>query len=374
MSDGGPWMPAAEGARSKTVTVTSLDPYVGYRFRTTAVNAVGTSPPGPESVPMLPDNEHVKEHAKIGEPPSVTATSSASVVLAWASSPCRPQLMWELLYTRHGGTSGGEWHTIASRVSGTSYEAQSIRCPTGCSFRVRPLELKNLAEFYSRSSPVVRTKTLPRAQLGALRLELKFLASPSEPSRDNLISSRIAADLATAVGVSSSRVAIVEVRGQGRYVIFDFLPGGEPTPVQLGDELVGAIGDMSSLLYAGEVTASVDPSMPPLMVAHNGTVTPLVLNKGDAISRLAVTITTGFAFCACLCVALALFARAVCPTLAARAGRTSAGRSRRTKRFGTRKASYGRVRGDHEADNYDDDFDEDGDDIIEREARRLETY
>ena len=73
MSDGGAWLPAAEGVKGKTATIASLDPYSAYRFRAVATNALGTSTAGAESNPTLTDPEQ-----KLGEAPTVTPTSSAS--------------------------------------------------------------------------------------------------------------------------------------------------------------------------------------------------------------------------------------------------------------------------------------------------------
>ena len=67
----------------KTAIVGSLDPYVAYRFRVTASNAVGTSGHGPESSPALTD----AEHAKVGEAPTVVSTSSASITSSGFSEP-----------------------------------------------------------------------------------------------------------------------------------------------------------------------------------------------------------------------------------------------------------------------------------------------
>merc|ERR1711965_287910 len=158
MSDGGAWLPAVEDVKTKTVTVTALDPYVAYRFRAIAANAAGVSAAGPESGPILTD----AENTKVSEAPTATATSSASMSISWPSSPCRPQLTFEVLYARHDGGGGAalQWQTLAKSVSGSSYEVQSLRCPTGCVFRVRPLELRGLSDTYSRPSAVVRTKTL----------------------------------------------------------------------------------------------------------------------------------------------------------------------------------------------------------------------
>ena len=354
MSDGGAWLPAVEGVKAKTAKVTSLDPYVAYLFRMSAVNSAGSSPSGPESAPLLTDNEHARERAKIGEAPNATAVSSASVVVSWARSPCRPQLTFELLYARQSSSGPSEWQTIAKGISGSTYEARSLRCPTGCIFRIRPIELRNLADPYSKPSASVRTKQLKRAPTGAVRLELKLSVAPSAEEAVGGLASQLTTDLATALAVSESRVDIVEVRCQGLFFIFDLLPGGTPTPTELVAELARHTGNPQSQLFAGVITRGIDPSAPPLLVANNGSVSSLTQDVG-VLSGLAGTITSIIAVCACLVAAVAMCLRAV------GGGSSSATRegdpSRRSgrKRIDARK-TYGQV-GD-EGDEYDFDDDE----------------
>ena len=383
LSDGsGPWLPAAEGVKARSATITSLDPYTAYRFRVTAKNSAGSSSPGPESVPLLSDNEHTKEHPKIGEPPIVTATSSASVVVAWATSPCRPQLTWELLY-RHSGGGGGsgsassepaEWQTIVKGLSGSSYEVQSLRCPTGCAFRVRPLELRNLVDPYSKPSSVVRTKPLPRAPLNALRLELKLTAAmpPDDPTHrgdgDSVFSAQIVSDLANALGVATSRVSVAEVRGDGLFFIFDLLAAADArSPAELAQELVEAMSDPNSQLFAGVVTRNIDAKALPLLVAHNGTVTPLVDGSAadSSLASIGGTITSAIVVLVCLGAAVRVFVR----VLLSQRSDEAAGASRKKGRPNNK--AYNKVGADAaDDDDYDDEMIYDGDDH-RREARRL---
>ena len=378
MSDGGAWLPAVEGAKGKTAVVSSLDPYVAYRFRVSAANSAGSSPAGAASSPVVTD----ADHSKIGEAPTVVATSSASIAVSWASSPCRPQLTWEVLYAYHGGASASElkWQTLAKSVTGSTFEVQSLRCPAGCVFRVRPLELRGLADEYSKPSALVRTKTLPRPPSGAARLELRLVdvargetEAGAVTNRDSSnIGSRLAADLAMALEISRSRVDVVEVRGQGLFFIFDLLEATEgPTPEMLSHSLARQVKDSKSAIYAGAITQSVDSATPPQLIKSDGSV--VLIEAPVTVAGVAARITFFVAASAALIAVLCVCSRSLGSQIngAAPLKSPEGSSSRRRKGAAATKKSgggkYGKV-GEEELGEWSSD-----DDIIEREAARLSS-
>jgi len=367
MSDGGPWLPAVENVKAKTATVSSLDPYVAYRFRAIASNAAGVSAAGAESGPILTD----AERTKVGEPPTVTATSSASIMVTWPSSPCRPQLTFEVLYARHdgGGNSALQWQSLA-KMSGSSFEAQALRCPTGCVFRIRPIELRGMGDAYSRPSAVVRTKTLPRAPAGAKRLELKLTAKAPQ-DREGGLQAHLAADLATALEVPKSRIDIVEVRNKGLFFICDLLKSGDtsgPTPEELAHTLARQVSNSRSSLYSGSITSSIDSKAPPVYVGSDGSLS--AIDVPTTLAGIAARITFAIASCLALVALLTVCSR----TLGVRHaltgmgdGTEGAGRSKQ-RGSGTKRrngATYGRVEAG--LDDDDDDFD----DVLSNEVSQL---
>ena len=365
MSDGGAWLPAVEDVKGKVATVGSLDPYVAYKFRAIAANAAGTSAAGPESGPILTDAEHFK----MSEPPTATPTSSASISVSWASSACRPQLTFEVLYARHdgGGKEELRWETLAKSVSGSSYEVQSLRCPTGCVFRVRPLELRGLSD-YSRPSAVARTKVLPRPPSGATRVELKLSEEVAQEHASGL-HANLAADLAMALEVSKARVSIVEVRRKGLFFICDLLAADAgPTSEALAHSLVRQVSNMRSNLYQGSLTRNIDTSAPPLLVAIDGSVSQI--EAPATLAGVAARIT----FVIASVIALVAVGTVCSRTLGTRHevgmsgtdGDSGRGRQLKKSGGGGKKGNYGRVQPD---DLYEDE--DEMDDIIEREASRF---
>lgn len=149
-SGGGGWKPVFEGHTADSAVVDSIDPYSAHKFRLLSVNSVGRSSPGPESALMLTD----PERTILSSPPRAKATSSASFHISWQTSSCRPQLLWEVLYSLHNETGASQqgWHPLARGISGGEFEAPALRCPAGCAFRVHPLELKGW-EQYSQACP-----------------------------------------------------------------------------------------------------------------------------------------------------------------------------------------------------------------------------
>ena len=129
----------------------------------------------------------------------------------------------------HHGGHAASWDTLVKGASGSSYEVQSLRCPSGCAFRVRPIELRNLDDPYSKPSSIIRSKPLPRMPSEALRLELKLTKPPSMFGNDvrseistvtksaavdsvGSVGTQATTDLAAALGVGRNRVNVVEVR------------------------------------------------------------------------------------------------------------------------------------------------------------------
>ena len=379
MSEGGAWLPAAEDVKGKTTMISALDPYAVYRFRAIAINGAGSSKPGVESSSMVTDPEHANAA------PTVTPTSSASFEVSWLNSPCRPQVTWEVNYARHDGSSSSalKWQSIAKGVKGSAFEVQSLRCPSGCVFRVRPLELKGFEEQYSKPSALVRTHTLPRAPEGAKRLELKLTAQLPSDLSGNALSSHIVSDLASALDVPKSRVNVVEVRRQGLFFIFDLLEppkdgdgfaGAGPTVDGLVARLSEQIKDEKSALFTGSVTRGVDPSAPPLLVAADGTVSPLDGWGGGSsfASGFSMHRAAFFASLVMACVAVCCVCSRVCAhkdgSTDDRPGKNG---KKKAKKSSSKKKSgktYGEV-GASDDDDFDDDFD---DDIIERESKRLD--
>lgn len=112
----------------------------------------------------------------------VKATGSASFQLTWQTSPCRPQLLWEVLVAHHNATGAPQWTTLAKGIGGGSYEVGALRCPTGCSFKLRALDLTGW-DMYSEPSPEVRSTTLRAQPEGAVRIEVAMATTPEEGER-----------------------------------------------------------------------------------------------------------------------------------------------------------------------------------------------
>lgn len=246
-SSGDEWVTVRESVVASKLRLTSLNVYAAHRFRLIAVNAAGESNPSRSSIALLTD----AGHSSLTAPPEVQPTSSASFRVSWAVSPCRPQLVWEVLYSHHADRASGEqraWHTVEASVSGGSIEIANLRCPRGCAFRVRPLSLKGW-EQYSDPSAEVRSPSLPMIPEGAVRIELAMdppvsgLARISQPQGGDLAdalggyassgfgahtvdpeaASELSRALSAILRIDHSRFVIVEARGAGRFAIVDIL-------------------------------------------------------------------------------------------------------------------------------------------------------
>ena len=229
------------------------------------------------------------------------------MALEWdaIASACRPQLRWRLeVMNRRLGAS---WVPLATELRLPHYHATTLRCPEGCSFRVAPANLAGwaLAEMaaaaaddadgaYAASpsspdatpfaakafaaTPFTATPSLPPLPPATMRLELALFGRPADAAG---ATGGASADLARAVGVPLSHVAVVEARGEADgavYIIADLRAhgGGESngeggaggrysreaagaTADAIADRLVDALLDEGSTLYRGSVTSAVDP-------------------------------------------------------------------------------------------------------------------
>ena len=267
--------------------------------------------------------------------PPLRANSSASVALEWdaIASACRPQLRWRL-EVRRGGAS---WVPLATSLRLPHYHASTLRCPEGCSFRVAPANLAGwaLAEMaaaaaadedgaYATSpsspdatafaaTPFAATPLLPPLPPATMRLELALSGRPAGADGWSADAAEAtggaSADLARAVGVPLSHVAVVEARGEADgavYIIADLRAhgGGEPngeggaggrysreaagaTADAIADRLVDALLDEGSTLYRGSVTSAVDPRAGVQRLDADGALTQLLTpSQLRAASRL----------------------------------------------------------------------------------------
>jgi hypothetical protein len=230
-SAGGPWRTAIKGLTGASAVVEDLDPYAGTRFRLVAVNSAGRSAPGPASAPLLTDSGRDTLLA----PPTVEATSSASFHVRWKTSTCRPALTWELLYANAEGMGANQWRVLESDIAGNEYEVQSVRCPSGCAFRLRPHRLEGLDETYTKPSTAVQSTLLHSPPEGSVRVELS-MAARAGPDNEGPLSALVG-KIAATLEVDASRFAVVEARSHRKYVVLDVLKQGSSSPLELAQQL-----------------------------------------------------------------------------------------------------------------------------------------
>ena len=262
-SAGGPWHTAIWGLAGLSAVVEDLDPYAGTRFRVVAVNSAGRSQPGPASEPLLTDRGRETHFAA----PSVEATSSASFRVRWKTSTCRPALTWELLYASE--MSSNQWQVLETDIAGSEYDVQSLRCPSGCAFRLRPHRLDGLDDAYSQPSQIVQSTLLHAPPEGSVRVELLMAASASAGHDGPL--SGLVGNIATGIEIDASRFAVVEARGHRRYVVLDVLKGGSPAPMELAQQLAKA---------AKTGVGGMEAGAPVLLIQLDGTTVVLDAPRG----------------------------------------------------------------------------------------------
>ena len=200
-------------------------------------------------------------------------------------------------------TSSSGLTLLNSSVTGGTYSANSLRCPSGCAFRVLPtpgslrgfnIDPANIdaaaAQLTTADAPSstpslpapssgawslvglvsdpVQTPPLPLAKPGSVRLELKLTADFG--SEDLLlVQQELCEQLAGVLGTMSERLAVVESYGAGMYFIVDVLPaslmrpevddvasGG--TPEELLTRLLSLASDLSSSLFEARVLGMLD--------------------------------------------------------------------------------------------------------------------
>eukprot|EP00965_Chrysotila_dentata_P250883 6209702-Pleurochrysis_carterae.AAC.3 len=243
----------------------------------------------------------------------------ASCKVHWDNSACRPQLLWEVLAAQHNATSGSlQWRTIARRVSASAYEANSLRCPRGCAFRVRPLEIAGWVRYSEPSAEVFGTPLQPPPP-GAVRIELAFLPSSRKEYEPQSFALDLVADLSSVLKVDMPRLSFVEARGRGAYAIIDILTAedamnngdgrggdGGRTPLALAQDLLALVADKKSSLYQTAVAGNADPSASILLIAADGSVTKLEMAQSSlagAAARITALLCLALgvvaAFCAC---------------------------------------------------------------------------
>jgi len=329
VSSGGEWRTAADGVVHRSLRLNGLDAYAAHRFRLVAVNAAGESAAGRPSATMLTDGAH----GGLISPPEVRPTSSASFRVSWAVSPCRPQLLWEVLYAHRaeqpGGRVAGEarvWRTAVGGVAGGSVEVPDLRCPLGCAFRVRSAELKGWDQW-SDPSAEVRSPDLPPIPAGAVRVELALSAGPAglvaAEARVEAPGAREAeAELLRAVGAAlhtaPSRFALLEARAAGRYAVMDILPAGASEhdtrrPEALAMELAHRKPGLRGAGVDTRVAAV-------LLLLQDGSVAPLGTRTEEPLAARALKLTIGICAAVGGAISLVMLARACSHSAAHRNG------------------------------------------------------
>ena len=269
-----------------SVLIRFLERYTAYQYLLSSSNDRGTTL-GTPSRPWLTD---VTE-ASLRRAPHAEASGSASFTVSWVgqASHCRPTLKWRL-ETRHKGAP--KWQTVVSEATVPLYVTDELRCPAGCAFRVTPTNIVGWADAWasfehnehvtaaasaaSNVSAFIPSDFLPSLRAGAVRLELSF--SRAAGTNDVETARGVKADMATTVGAPAHRLAVVEVRGHGRFVVLDLLPATDvdPTAEDLASNLVDSIMADTSALYTRSVTRALDPRAGVLRLAASGATTQLL--------------------------------------------------------------------------------------------------
>lgn len=368
------WVPS-----SGQVSLSSISSYKAYQTRVRGHNAIGMSvSAGPPSAPMLSGST---PRGAMDAAPAVIAEGPANVRLAWVDATsggvhCRPGQTWEVLALRskRAGDQGGAapqagaagpgmvvadaskalkdaedaWETVASDLTGTTAALPSMRCPSGCTFRLHALNISGW-DVYSNASLRVVTPPEPSRPPGSLRIEL---AAVLETGVDEF-----AAAIASAVGVGPDRVRLAytyQLRSDGErgaamegavlqseppqgtvepavtYAVLDLLPGqasaatdaGEgttaasnaidpteeerrETPEGIAQTLAGLMAAHSRLLWGHSATQGIVPAFGLLQIHLDGTHDHLwskhSASDGDhALIAIARRITAAVVLCSIL--------------------------------------------------------------------------
>ena len=240
------------GDSASVVTVRGLRPLAAYYFRAELIIASPVAGGARRTVrgdvfgPVL-----LSWDTELGPAaaPRVLASSSASFVLTPPVAPrsadsaaCGfPALEWQA-EVRHlvvgggapGGGGGGDaaWVPMGKHNSARGVvEIDDLRCPSGCEFRLRVL---NVLGWEHAGAPThARSPTLPPATPGAARLELKLVSAPGNGDDDDVLARFFEEDLVRAMttaepgdahGPRRPVVRVAEARARAKYLIFDVSP------------------------------------------------------------------------------------------------------------------------------------------------------
>ena len=222
---GSRWATVAPPGVARRVEVQGLETFVAYTLRLRAHNDLHASPPAPPSPPFVAGiDPQAALRAPIARP-----LSSASFELTFdafedtaecAAAAGLPVLRWEVLVSLEGGGGGGgEWQQAAAAAVAQrgAVVLPSLRCATGCRFKVKPIV--DGYTLYSSPSATVLSLRLPRAEPGAVRLEMR-LRGGEQVDRD-----AFASDVARALDAYAEQVEVAEVRCHDGacYVVFDLI-------------------------------------------------------------------------------------------------------------------------------------------------------
>ena len=324
----GPWRTALSRATSETVRVGVADPYQVYRAR--AVLHADVQVEGAPTGPLLVDLAEEIEPRFRG---TIAPTSTAS----WALTPprtsrCRPALQWDVLWRQSssaaaaGGADGAagasprhvelpkqtphdatevlllpEQGTETVSPSGMpggaqSLHVESLRCPAGCSFRLRPHGLRGVdASFSTAESRAAPSPQLPRLPLlsGARRFELRFAQGATggeeEVRRREALLRQM---LVEALGAASSLVSLVvlESRFGVQYLVVE-VDGGH-------DRLEAATLRLLGLLHLAAIEHAqpddLEEAAPLLQALVPSDALLEVLADGTAVRRVPIAGRTSF--------------------------------------------------------------------------------
>ncbi len=245
------WRPARAGERWESLmdridegdlvndrlVVDHLSAYAAYEFRTLLHHfgpsgSGGTVVTGPSTgallVAMLED--------ELLRAPVAIATGSASFEIHLPqASPCRGALQTSIWYASDGGHGWRKLQGGGIEREGRVVRANSLRCPGTCRFRAVYDNILHWAEPSMASNAVVAPR-LPALRLTHQRVQVKLSQRPEELRQGGDAEQwkgLFRDDLATALSLSPSSIDVVEVRGNGAFVVFD-LPRRSGAPLEQG--------------------------------------------------------------------------------------------------------------------------------------------